>query len=582
LSIPHKLIEVVRTCNPYNYLGPVPSKEFFFDREDELDTAIVVIKKIMKGSMGGVLVQGGRGSGKTSFLKELQRRLDAENISSAYIPLDPEMVREGSEAQLFSTILQELIKSSFRAKILEQGIAYKFTDFFRNIAKIENVEIDFPGFNLIVKPEAAKTQFSYIVLRDGLKDFLKLIETHGAKGAIFGAVVLLDEGDALTLNEKLLHVLRNAFQEVMNIGLVVAGSTKLSTQVGIVFSPVPRFFRKIELGPYPNEDIINQAIQIPLQINHKDLLLNHQIRLEVQHIGFDRRLKEVTAGIPMHINMLCNFAYDIGAQELRQDQGTNFFLRMNFTKELMEEAITQLRGTKNYSEFISSLDNNEINFLTILSRSPLKLSIKEATLMITLDELKDLLQTLPIEDLCKQMNNSLEVLPAVSSSVNELIDKATKYDINLFGTDILKKKFDIEDQWIKAYFRYSLQNFNFNIDASDLPFIGVHFFGGSVSSIFHSIFFARLSKFMDPNDRSKAHEGITSGDELRPWPDRKLLMVSYKPSDDLLTHHIAFTIRVDTNTVSFKQEMEQIARCLLNLEFISSYNVKEPSCKIFR
>jgi Cdc6-like AAA superfamily ATPase len=229
LSASQQLIELIRTFNPYYYLGPVPKKEFFFDREEELATAFVVIKQILKDSIGGILVQGGRGSGKTSFLKELQRRLDDKNIANAYIPLDPEMVQEGSETRLFSTIIQELIRSSYSSKILDKNIAFQFVDFLRKISKIDNIEIDFPGFNLILKPEAAQEQFSYIVLRDGLCDFLKLIETKGKKGAILGAVVLLDEGDALSLNAKLLHVLRNAFQEIRNIVLVIAGSTKLST-----------------------------------------------------------------------------------------------------------------------------------------------------------------------------------------------------------------------------------------------------------------------------------------------------------------------------------------------------------------
>jgi Ni2+-binding GTPase involved in maturation of urease and hydrogenase len=581
MSSSHKLIELVRTANPYHYLGPVPSKEFFFDREEEMETAMVVLKQIMKGSVGGVLVQGGRGSGKTSFLKELQRHLSEEKIASAYIPLDPEMVKDGMETRLFSAIFQELISSAYEAGILEQNIASKFANFLRNISKIENVEVDFPGFNLIITPAAAKEQFSYIVLKDGLKDFMKLVETKGVKGARKGAVVLLDEGDALTLNEKLLHVLRNAFQEMKGIALVVAGSTKLSTQVGVVFSPVPRFFRKIELGPYPNDEVVNRAIYQPLKSCHDDLLLNNQIRLDIQHFGFDKRLKEVAGRTPIHINMLCNFAFDLGAKNLRQDQGTTFILRMIFDKELIEDAITQLRGTKNYAEFIDSLDKTEVNFLTILSRSPMKLSINEATLMIVLDELRELLQTLPIEDVCKQMNNCTDLLQSVSNAVVALADKASKYEINLLGADILKKRFDIEDQWIKAYFRYSVQNFNFDMDTSDLPFIGIHFFGNAISSVFHSIFFARLAKFMDSTDRSRAHEGPTAGDELKPFVNRKLLMVTYKPYDSPNYHHIGFNLRLETNTIKVKEEMDSVAKELRNLEFITHYSIKEPSCKVF-
>lgn len=582
MSIPQKLIELVRVSNPYHYLGPVPAREFFFDREEELQTASVVLKQILNGGMGGVLVQGGRGSGKTSFLVELQRRLNSDSIANAYIPLDPEMVKEGSESLLFSTVLQELIRSSCEAKIIEQSISTRFVGFLRNIGSIENVEIDFPGFNLIVKPPTAKEQFSFIVLRDGLTDFLKLISTRGKKGACMGAVVLLDEGDALTQNEKLLHVLRNAFQEIRKVGLVIAGSTKLSDQVGDVFSPVPRFFRKIELGPYPNDDVVTEAISKPLTWCSRNLLLNHATRLEIRHTGFDRRLMEVVARNPMHINMLCNFSFDLGAKELRQDQGTTFILRMNFTREVLEEAITQLRGTKNYSDFIESLDSNEEDYLKILSKSPIKLSIKEATIMLVLDELEDQLQALPAEDICKQMCNCETILPTVTAAVNSLLEKAVKYDITLFASDIVKKKFEIEDNWIKAYFRYSEQGFNFNIEFTSVPFIGVSFFGDCVSSIFLSIFFARLTKFMDTSDKSHVHEGPNPGDGLVPWRNRKLLMIVFKKTDDLKYHHIAFNLRAEANTIPIKIEIEKIARCLRELNLISDFVVKEPSTVVAR
>lgn len=582
LSISHKLIELVKTSNPFHYMGPVPNKEFFFDREKELDTAIVVIKQVLKGSVGGVLVQGGRGSGKTSFLEELQRRLDDEKIANTYIPLDSEMVKEGSEIILFNTIIQELIKSCHRAKIIEQGTYAKFLSFLRRIGKIEGIEVEFPGFNLIVNREAAKTQFSYIVLRDGLKDFLKLIEKEGKKGISLGAVLLLDEGDALTLNKKLLYIIRNAFQKVRKIGLVIAGSTKLSEEVGIVFSPVPRFFRKIELGPFPNDEVVGRAINVPLEINRKNLLMNNQIRLETHHSGFDRRLKEVAGRIPLHINMLCHFAFELGAEELRMDRRTNLSLRMSFTKKLMEEAISQLRGTKNYRDFIESIDDNEANFLTILSRSTTKLSIKDATIMIVLDELKDLLQTLPIEGICKQMSKFNDLLPLLSKLVEGLVKKAAKLDIDLLGTDVLKKKFDIEDHWIRAYFRYSVHSFHFDIELTDLPFVGVHFFGDAISSIFHSIFFARLRKLMVSDERTwRVHEGPTKGDELIPWRNRKLLAIIYKKTEDLKYHHIAFNLNVDANTITAKKEIEQVGKYLRDLGFISEFRIREPTSRVF-
>lgn len=71
--------------------------------------------------------------------------------------------------------------------------------------------MDFPGFSMIVKPASEKDQFSYITLRDGLTDFLRLVGTKGPSGSNshkkIGAIVLLDEADGLTKNENLLRIL---------------------------------------------------------------------------------------------------------------------------------------------------------------------------------------------------------------------------------------------------------------------------------------------------------------------------------------------------------------------------------------
>lgn len=111
MSVPDKLIELIQSNNPYYYLGPVPRRDLFFDRQEELKEAMIVCRQVTSGGVGGVLVLGGRGSGKTSFLDELQNRLTEENVVSGKLPLDEEMVQKGSEKLLFNTILQELLRS---------------------------------------------------------------------------------------------------------------------------------------------------------------------------------------------------------------------------------------------------------------------------------------------------------------------------------------------------------------------------------------------------------------------------------------------------------------------------------------
>jgi hypothetical protein len=581
MTLPVKLVEVIRCSNPYYYLCPVPKKEFFFDREEELETACVVIKQILGGATGGVLVYGGRGSGKTSFLDELKRRLDFDGIVNAKVPLDPEMVKDGAESQLFATILQELISSARDAKLLETSVATKFLGFLKKVTKVESIELEFPGFGVMIKPEVAKTQFSYIVLRDGLRDFLRLIETQGTKQTKSGAVIMLDEGDALSRNEKLLHVLRNAFQEIRNIAFVIAGSAKLATQVGDVFSPVPRFFRKIELGPYPNDEVVDQAITKPLEIACNNLLYNNRVRLQVRHSGFDKLLKEVAGRTPMHINMLSYFAFDIGSKDLKEYEKGTFVIKMSFTKKLIEEAISQLRGTKGYSDFIGSLEADEIRYLRILSKASIKLSSKEAALMIVLDDLQESLQKIPLANICERMADYEKLVPVIDEAIKSINHKATAYDLIVLGSDILKKQFDIEDHWIRAYFRYGQPSLHFDMAVVEIPFFGVEFFGDSVASILHSIFFARLTKYMEPFDSMKVHAGATDGSDVWVGRNRKIILAIYKRTDDLKTYHLAFNLKFDTDSGPIKADIEQILKCIANKGLISDYKVKEESSVVY-
>ena len=68
MALSRNIIEKVRIANNFEYLGPLTRDELFFDRVKEMQDALVVCGQIVKGTTGGVLILGGRGSGKTSFL----------------------------------------------------------------------------------------------------------------------------------------------------------------------------------------------------------------------------------------------------------------------------------------------------------------------------------------------------------------------------------------------------------------------------------------------------------------------------------------------------------------------------------
>jgi hypothetical protein len=571
------ITDLLQANNPFEYRGPVSKNELFIDREEQLKDAMSVCRQIIGGSTGGVLVYGGRGSGKTSFLHHMRRQLSQENIVSIYLPLDKEMVAVGSEKRLFNTILQELIQSATKTKMLEQNVASKFINFLRSIGKIENVEVEFPGFSVIVKPEVARDQFAYIILRDGLTDFLKLITEKGNAKSKYGVIIMLDEGDALLSNPTLLQILRNVFQEIRRIGLVVAGSTKLLDEVDEVFSPIPRFFHKVETGPYPSETDVEKAIKIPINLCESNLLLENNKRLEIRHAGFDRIVREVAGRSPMDINLLGYFSFKNAAEEHKIfDNGNKIVLSMTYNKKIIEEAISQLKGTKKYSEFIANLSVAENNLLKILSKATLKLSTKEAAILKRIDDLQDSLQRAPCSEIVKTLTTYEEIVPNIEQSVKSLEEKSTAYNLNVLQFDLLKK-YEIDDNWIRAYFRYSSQTWNADISVSELPFIGIRFIGDGdcVAAILFSIFFPRLSYCFDPNDAMKVHASIGNGEDLYPWRGRRLIVFLYKRFDDPKPRHIAFHLLANANAEQIKTNIKEVADGLVKISLIKEYQMKE-------
>jgi hypothetical protein len=577
-----KLVELLQANNPFEYRVPVPKKELFIDREIQLRDTMSVCKQILGGSAGGILVHGGRGSGKTSFLDELKRRLDEESIVNTKLPLDEEMVAEGSEKRLFNTILQELISSATKNKILEQGIASRFINFLRNMGKIENVEIDFPGFSLIVKPEIARDQFAYIVLRDGLIDFLKLITVKGNTKGKCGVIIMFDEGDALLSNKTLLHILRNVFQEIKGVGLAIAGSTKLLDEVSEVFSPIPRFFHKVETGPYPTDSDVDNAVLVPINLCTHGLLMEHRLRLEIRHGGFDKIVREIAGRSPMDINLLGYFSYKNGAEEYRIYEEGKIVLNMGFDKKILDEAIDQLRGTKKYSEFIGNLDLIESNVLRLLSKATLKLSTKEVALLMVLDELQEALQTASILEITRAMSRFEDLIPNLEGALQSLLKKSAETGLSVLGFDILKK-YDVEDNWIKAYFRYGWQVWNVDISVSQIPFIGIRFIGGGdcIASILFSTFFSRLAKCIEPSDAMKVHAAIGDGRDLYAWRGRRLIILCYKRTDDPRMRHIAFHLLVDVDAEPIKANMNEVMQSLTKLGFVKEFQIREDLRKVF-
>jgi hypothetical protein len=545
------LVEKIRVANHFEYLGPLTRSELFFDRKQELQDSLVVCGQIVKGTVGGVLVLGGRGSGKTSFLIELGRQLTERGISNVKLALDEGMVKTGNEMLLIRTILTELIRASENSGLIEKKLADKILGILGSAAgKIEEVGVDFPGFSIVAKAsqEKVETQFPYTVFRDGLLDFLKVISKKGSDRSVQGAILLLDEGDALTLNRNLLQIFRNVFQETPRVGLVVSGSTKLLAQVSDVFSPIPRFFRKIPLGPYPADSVVYDAIEGPMEFAAKELAAQG-IKLSIMHRGFDRIVTQITGRLPMEINMLCHFAYDLAAKRAKFLGAHNVGLFMRADRELFDEAIKQLVGAKEYDAFIADLDKNETTCLVLLSKSLESSTVEEITVLVGLHQLGDALQEMSITDIARRIEQSSGERDKIVKLLASINEKSRKHNITVLTSTLIgKPRFAVEDQWVRAYFKYGWSDVDVDLELGLRPrFGGIRVFGDPVAAILHSVLFPRLAECFARGEAFKAHAGPDNGRWLLVGRGLKLFTITYKRFATDSSYHLAFQVKKEAD-----------------------------------
>jgi hypothetical protein len=565
----------LRQENPFRWRGAVTRKELFFDRKDELESATIVCHQIVRDT-GGLLILGGRGSGKSSFLNALKRETDALGIASAKISLSEDMTQPGQEPRFFKLILNDLITSADEAQLIKHDLSNKIRQILQGVIEnIDTVGFDALGISIIAKAatDLKYYDFPYAMLRDGLKDLLKLLQKPGSD-AKPGVLVMLDEGDALTKNKVLLQVLRNVFQELPGTGLVIAGTSKLLADVSEVFSPIPRFFTKIQLGPFQEDSDVEFAISSTVNLAKAELL-PRGIRLDVDTTGFFWRVIELSGRVPYEFNLLSHYAFDRGASQLHWEEG-RAALSLRMDKEVLMEAIEQLRGTKEYAPLLDAMSDFDRKVMHLLSKCQYGGSSDELSALVALDAMGEGLRAASLEEavaLFEQIDTHKQHIAKSLEKINSLGEKFSIRAIVIETAD--KAIYRIEDQWIKAYSKYS-----------DLPTIvdldggliagesGILFFGDPVSSILDSLFLHKLMKHLVPPDSFRVNASPNDGSTLRSTSG-KILNASFVRVADGRTWHLAFQLRMDTDTSGLKVDFFRILKRLRDLELVNSFSVRE-------
>jgi tetratricopeptide (TPR) repeat protein len=139
-----------------------------------------------------------------------------------------------------------------------------------------------------------------------------------------GFLIFIDEADLLTIDISFLQSVRNVFQSLDGISVVLAGTTNLFGQVVEIFSPIPRQFHKIELSAFPHWSETQGLISTALGEDHQDYMPKHTTI---------RELHRLTGGAPAETQLYCHQMY----KEIERGNSKRMELSTQVYKAVLQE-----------------------------------------------------------------------------------------------------------------------------------------------------------------------------------------------------------------------------------------------------
>jgi len=335
--------------NPYDFINPVRDPRLFAGRKKELEEIEYYLKLSMSDDPKyfHIALIGPRSVGKTSLLNMIEYRANELGLLAVKIPLNVEMVK--SDVLFFKEVFDGILtKGAERG--LYGGLTGKIYRAFRRIVDMLDASVEVPllfgtayiGF----KKERNVDGIPQQVL---IHDFRKLHD-EAKKNGVPTIVLLFDECDLLAQNEALLQKLRNVFMEVEGYILVLSGTEKMFPAISNVFSPIPRFFKRINVENFKDIKETEECLLKPLNEEEKK--------------AFDRTciadIHRLTNGSPYEINLVAHFMYR------RWKDGTN--PKIQLSPEVLDDVLNELERLREegHHKIASKIKHYWIDQLKIL------------------------------------------------------------------------------------------------------------------------------------------------------------------------------------------------------------------------
>jgi len=291
-------MEKKREHNPYNFTTPIKDPNLFAGRSKELEEIIYYLQlsKNERPNYVNISLVGPRSVGKTSLINMIEYIASNLGLLPIKIPLNTETVQNDV---LFFKELFDGILTKGAEKGMYGGFTGKIYKAFRTVMDTLDLSAEIPFlFGSVYIGFKRKHVISGIPQHILIHD-LQEIHNEAKKSGIATIVLLFDECDLLAENEVLLQKIRNVFMELEGYVLVFSGTEKMFPALQDTFSPIPRFFKRINIENFRDIKETEECLLKPLNEDEKKI--------------FDRacihEIHRITNGSPYEINLIAHYMY---------------------------------------------------------------------------------------------------------------------------------------------------------------------------------------------------------------------------------------------------------------------------------
>jgi len=326
-------MDLSKLPNPYDFANPIADPDLFAGREDEmrdieyyLDHASSAPRPI------NLAILGDRASGKTSVLNMIDARAQAKGMMVVRVDLDEGDAQ--TELAFFLKVFDSILTTACSLGAYG-GLTGKTYDCYRDMVDAYEIPIGKDFCTFIFPVQIAKAggsgNLAVNVSATSLKrDVAGIREEVGRP-----IVVLFDECDVLAASRVHLEKLRNVFMNTPGFMLVITGTPRLFPIIDEVFSPIIRQFKKIDIGPFEEEDDTEACIRRPLEkvgIHDPSDLIDFETTMDVHEIH------RVAGGRPYEIQLICHLMF----RRLQEGRAK----RMELTLEVLDTVLEELHAAR--------------------------------------------------------------------------------------------------------------------------------------------------------------------------------------------------------------------------------------------